>query len=111
MAEQQFTDVIGFEVEALDGHAGKVTGIEMPDDRSTCLVVKPGILRKKHMIPAETVRIVDRRHHRVMVRMTRHNILDAPAPYRGPYDTERDAERWDQSRDPWLDGMPRGLGF
>jgi hypothetical protein len=69
------SEVIGFEVEAVDGTMGKIT-----DADQSCLTVKPGFLRKRHIIPAVAVVSVDRPHHRVRVRMTKHEIADAPSP-------------------------------
>jgi hypothetical protein len=93
------TDVVGFDVEALDGMIGKVCAVTEDRPASKCLVVKPGILRKKHVIPAGAVRRVDARRHRVVVRMTRHQIEAAPsrptpAPWPGAHQGTVDDDLW-----------------
>ncbi len=73
------SDVVGFEVEALDGSMGKVADLTA-DDSTKCLVVKPGMLRRRHVIPVDRVVSVDRAHHRVVIRMTKHQIAASPTP-------------------------------
>src|SRR6266704_1409037 len=75
MAEMLEGDLVGFDVETPDGTMGRITDM----DRDF-LTVKPGFLRKRHMIPCQVVTSVDRPHHRVRVKMTKHQIADAPSP-------------------------------
>ena len=72
-------DIVGYDVEALDGHIGKI------DKRSTetsrnYLVVDTGfwIFGKKRLIPAGVVTRVDHDGHNVFVSMTKDQIKDAP---------------------------------
>ena len=53
-------DLTGFDVEATDGHIGKIDEATMAEG-STCLVVDTGfwIFGKKRMIPAGVVRAID----------------------------------------------------
>ncbi len=72
-------DLTGFDVEASDGHIGKVDEATY-DDASSCLVVDTGfwIMGKKRMIPAGVVRRIDRDRRVVHVGMTKDEIKDAP---------------------------------
>jgi hypothetical protein len=93
------TDVVGFDVEAIDGTIGKVRAVTDGPTASKCLVVKPGILRKRHVIPAQAVRRVDVRRHRVLVRMTRHQVEAAPSevipsPWPGARQGTMDDDLW-----------------
>jgi hypothetical protein len=65
----------------LDGAAGTVRAVTEDAGEMPCLVVRPGRLRAKHVIPAAAVRSVDPRQHRVFVKMTKHQIKDAPEPW------------------------------
>lgn len=78
-------DVRGFEVEATDGHIGKVDEATY-EDESSCLVVDTGfwIFGKKRMIPAGVVQRVDADEKKVYVAMTKDQIKSAP-----DYDAER----------------------
>src|SRR6476659_7738554 len=64
-------DVTGFDVEASDGHIGKVDEATMAPG-ATCLVVDTGfwIFGKKRMIPAGVIRAVDVDEKKVVVSMT-----------------------------------------
>jgi hypothetical protein len=75
MDELRGIDVVGFDVLAADGPAGKVR-----DADEDYLVVKPGMLHAKHEIPVGMVQTVDPSHHRVVVRCTKREILHAPRP-------------------------------
>jgi len=76
MVEQlQGMDVVGFDVVALDGPAGKVR-----DADGDYLIVKPGRLHARHEIPVEMVQRVDPSHHRVVLRCTKREVLHAPRP-------------------------------
>ena len=78
-------DLTGFDVEATDGHIGKVDEATA-EDASSCLVVDTGfwIFGKKRMIPAGVVQRVDTDEKKVYVGMTKDQIKDAP-----DYDDER----------------------
>jgi len=73
------TDVTGFDVEAEDGHIGKVDEASY-DDEASCLVVDTGfwIFGKKRMIPAGVVKRIDSEEKKVYVAMTKDQIKDAP---------------------------------
>lgn len=113
MADVLGTDVVGFGVEAIDGEAGTVRAVTEDVGSSLCLVVKPGPLRKKHVIPVAAVRRVDGRRHRVLVRMTKHQIRDAPEPWElgpweaGPVLMSNDPRlEWGDPKDRWVDRYP-----
>jgi hypothetical protein len=72
-------DLDGFDVEATDGHVGKV------DDWSAAagdsyLVVDTGfwIFGKKRLIPAGAIAAVDHETQKVSVQLTKDQIKDAP---------------------------------
>src|SRR5688500_13766668 len=79
MNESLTDELLGFDVEALDGTMGKVRDIT-GEELGQALVVKPGMFQKRHVIPATKVVSIDRPHHRVRVRMTKHEIKEAPVP-------------------------------
>jgi ribosomal 30S subunit maturation factor RimM len=86
MTQDIWMDLAGFEVSALDGTIGKVTEVlENHIEGSRCLVVRPGRLHRRHVVPASLVREVNGRQHLIRVAMTRHEIFHAPT-YR-PHDT------------------------
>ena len=72
-------DVTGFDVEATDGHIGKIDEATMAPG-ATCLVVDTGfwIFGKKRMIPAGVVSAVDVDEKKVFVDMTKDEIKGAP---------------------------------
>jgi hypothetical protein len=78
-------DLSGFDVEATDGHIGKIDEATMAEG-ATCLVVDTGfwIFGKKRMIPAGVVRAIDLDEKRVHVDMTKDEIKHAP-----DYDEDR----------------------
>ena len=78
-------DVTGFDVEASDGHIGKVDEATY-EESASCLVVDTGfwIFGKKRMIPARAVQRVDTEQRKVFVNMTKDQIKGAP-----DYDAER----------------------
>ncbi len=80
-------DVTGYEVEATDGHIGKVDEATN-EPGSSCLVVDTGfwIFGKKRMIPAGVVQRIDSDEKKVFVGMTKEQIKDAP-----DYDADRHA--------------------
>jgi hypothetical protein len=65
-------DVTGFDVEATDGHIGKIDEASY-DEAASCLVVDTGfwIFGKKRMIPARAVQRVDPEQKKVFVNMTK----------------------------------------
>jgi hypothetical protein len=83
----QLPDVTGYDVEATDGHIGKVDEATN-EPQSSCLVVDTGfwIFGKKRMIPAGVVQRIDANEKKVFVGMTKDQIKDAP-----DYDADRHA--------------------
>ena len=86
-ADSRLPDVTGFDVEAIDGHIGKVDEATY-EDSSSCLVVDTGfwIFGKKRMIPAGVVQRVEADEKKVYVNMTKDQIKSAP-----DYDADRHA--------------------
>jgi hypothetical protein len=80
-------DVTGFDVEASDGHIGKVDEATY-EAGGSCVVVDTGfwIFGKKRMLPAGVVTSVDVDERKVYVSMTKDQIKDAP-----DYDADRHA--------------------
>ena len=76
-----------YDVEATDGHIGKVDEATN-EPQSSCLVVDTGfwIFGKKRMIPAGVVQRIDADEKKVFVGMTKDQIKDAP-----DYDADRHA--------------------
>ena len=72
-------DVTGFDVEATDGHIGKVDEATY-EESASCLVVDTGfwIFGKKRMLPASVVDRIDTADHKVYVNRTKDQIKDAP---------------------------------
>ena len=72
-------DLTDFEVEATDGHIGRVDEASY-EDESSCLVVDTGfwIFGKKRMIPAGAVERIDPNQRRAFVSMTKEQIKNAP---------------------------------
>ena len=83
--ERSLPDVTGFDVEATDGHIGKVDEATA-EATSSCLVVDTGfwIFGKKRMSPAGVVQRVDQDDKKVYVGMTKDEIKSAP-----DYDEDR----------------------
>ncbi len=86
-AASQLPDVTGYDVDATDGHIGKVDEATY-NPSSSCLVVDTGfwIFGKKRMIPAGVVQRIDPDEKKVHVGMTKSQIKDAP-----DYDADRHA--------------------
>ena len=78
-------DIAGYEVEARDGHIGKVDEATYDADLS-CLVVDTGhwIFGHKRMIPAGMVERIDPAECKVYLTMTKDEIRGAPN-----YDADR----------------------
>ena len=97
-------DLSGYDVEATDGHNGKIDDATMADG-STCLVVDTGfwIFGKKRMIPAGVVRAVDADERKVFVAMTKDEIKDAPDYDEARHHTDEPAyhEEVGKYYDPW----------
>jgi hypothetical protein len=72
-------DLVGFDVEATDGHIGKIDAASNETSRAS-LVVDTGfwIFGKKRLIPAGVVNRVDRNDRKVYVSMTKDQIKSAP---------------------------------
>ncbi len=72
-------DITGFDVEAQDGHIGKIDEATY-EDGVGCLVVDTGfwIFGKKRMLPAGVVTRVDPDEKKVYVSMTKDQIKQAP---------------------------------
>jgi hypothetical protein len=79
------TDVTGYDVEASDGHIGKVDEATYKVGGSY-LVVDTGfwIFGKKRMIPASVVERVDPNDRKVYLRMSKEDVKNAP-----DYDMDR----------------------
>jgi hypothetical protein len=86
-AGAQMPDVEGWEVEASDGHIGKVSEANN-EASSSCLVVDTGfwLFGKKRMVPAGMVQRLDPDEKKLFVAMTKDQIKDAPE-----YDPDRHA--------------------
>lgn len=72
-------ELVGFDVEATDGHIGKVDEATAETDRYR-LVVDTGfwIFGKKRLIPAGMVERVELAEEKVYVRMTKEEVKSAP---------------------------------
>jgi len=87
-------DLSGFDVEATDGHIGKID--EATNETSASyVVVDTGfwIFGKKRLIPAGVVERIDPNDEKVYVRMTKDQIKDAP-----DYDPNRNERGTDQDQ-------------
>ena len=73
------SDVVGFRVEATDGHIGKIDSASATVGNSWLVVdTGPWIFGKKVLLPAGTVCNVDGEEKRVYVDRTKDQIKDAP---------------------------------
>ena len=75
----QTTDVVGFEVVAIDGAIGKVDQATY-DAGASYLVVDTGpwIFGKKRMLPAGVIDRIDYDGRQVFVNLTKDQVRDAP---------------------------------
>lgn len=97
--------VVGYGVEAIDGHAGRVS--ESTARADGYLVVETGrwVFGKQVMLPARTVNHVDTGAAKVYVDQTKSQVKHAPRLNEGPgggYDTRQprnDHSAWGDSRD------------
>lgn len=74
------TDLVGYEVEALDGSIGKVDEATLDPGSAHIVVVDTGpwIFGRKVMLPAGTIRRVDQDEEKVFVNRTKDQIKNAP---------------------------------
>jgi hypothetical protein len=73
------SDVVGFGVEAIDGHIGKIDKSSALVDESYLVVdTGPWIFGKKVLLPAGTVNNVDTLDQKVYVELTKAQIKDSP---------------------------------
>jgi hypothetical protein len=72
-------DLVGYDVEATDGHVGKIDKATRETSRNY-IVVDTGfwIFGKKRLIPAGVIDRVDHDDRNVFVRMTKDEIKSAP---------------------------------
>jgi hypothetical protein len=72
-------DIVGYEVEAIDGSIGKVD--DATNDAGASYIVVdtgPWIFGKKVMLPAGVVRDIDEANEKVFVNRTKEQIKNAP---------------------------------
>lgn len=76
---QQGTDIIGYKVEATDGHIGKIDK-HSDDVGSSYVVVDTGvwIFGKHVLLPAGTIKLIDIAEETVYLNRTKDEIKDAP---------------------------------
>ena len=75
----QGIDVSGFEIEATDGHIGKVDEATYEANAHGLVVdTGPWILGKKVVLPAGVIDRVDAEEEKVYVRRTKDQIKDSP---------------------------------
>jgi hypothetical protein len=90
-------NLVGYDVEATDGHIGKIDEASNEAGRSH-LVVDTGfwIFGKKRLIPAGVVRSIDDDYQKVHISLTKDEVKSAPdfdeqrrdySDYRDEYDT------------------------
>jgi hypothetical protein len=86
-------DVAGFDVDAVDGHIGKIDDATY-DAGAGCIVVDTGfwIFGKRRMIPAGAITRIDLDEQTVQVSLTKEQIKSAP----DFDDDQRDDERYRQ---------------
>ena len=76
---QMVSDIIGFEVEAIDGSIGKVDDATAEIGSSYIVVdTGPWIFGKKVMLPAGVIQTVDREERKIFVNRTKDEIKNAP---------------------------------
>ena len=72
-------DLIGFDVEASDGHIGKIDATSMEAGLAHIVVdTHHWLFGKKRLIPAGVISEVDRHERKVVVKMTKEQIKHAP---------------------------------
>jgi hypothetical protein len=72
-------DLVGYDVEATDGHIGKIDHATEETDRNS-VVVDTGfwIFGKKRLIPAGVIQRVDNAEKKVFLSMTKDRVKSAP---------------------------------
>ena len=72
-------EIVGFDVEAVDGDIGKIDAHSFETDDSH-IVVDTGfwIFGKRRLIPAGAVTAVDHDNQKVMINLTKDQVKDAP---------------------------------
>ena len=84
VASAPLPDMTGWDVEATDGHIGKVDEATYEQDQGEnhrgCLVVDTGfwIFGKKRMIPAGVIRRIDPDERKVYVTLSKDEVKQAP---------------------------------
>ena len=75
----RMTDLVGYDVEATDGHIGKIDHATEDTDRNS-VVVDTGfwIFGKKRLIPAGVIQRVDGDDKKVFIAMTKDQVKSAP---------------------------------
>ena len=75
----RLNDLVGFDVEATDGHIGKIDHATEESDRNS-VVVDTGfwIFGKKRLIPAGVIQRVDTGDKKVFIAMTKDRVKSAP---------------------------------
>ena len=72
-------DIVGYEIEAIDGSIGKIDDATYEAGASYIVVdTGPWIFGKKVMLPAGVVRDIDEANEKVFVNRTKDQIKDAP---------------------------------
>ncbi len=78
-ADAEISDIVGYEVEALDGSIGKVDKATREAGSGHVVVdTGPWILGKKVMLPAGVIRTIDDDAQKVFVNGTKEQIKNAP---------------------------------
>ena len=74
-----FTGIVGYSVEALDGGIGKIDAATQEVGASSIVVdTGPWILGRKVLLPAGVIERIDRAEESVYVDRTKEQIKDAP---------------------------------
>lgn len=72
-------DIVGYEVEAIDGSIGKIDKATQEAGSGFIVVdAGPWIFGKKVMLPAGVIREIDDQHEKVFVNRTKDQIKSAP---------------------------------
>ena len=71
--------IVGYDVEAIDGSIGKIDGVTLETDSGHIVVdTGPWIFGKKVMLPVGVLRSVDHEGEKVFVNRTKDEIKNAP---------------------------------
>jgi PRC-barrel domain len=72
-------EIVGYDVEAIDGSIGKIDGATLETDlRHVVVDTGPWIFGKKVMLPAGVLKSVDHENESVFVNRTKDEIKNAP---------------------------------